>query len=211
MKTILKTLFTFFVTLYAKLVSYNLLRSLQVKRNIIYTMWIRNFIGSLGTKSYINYPCSIQGDGAENITIGNKTCIQSHGILGCWSKYGEQHFSPSISIGDDCNIGEYVHISSCNKIVVGNGLLTGRFVYIGDNSHGALSYEESTIPPQKRKLISKGQVNIGNNVWIGDKVTILGNVNIGDNVIIGANSVVLQDIPSNSIAAGVPARVVKIL
>ena len=52
---------------------------------------------------------------------------------------------------------------------------------------------------------------IGRNVWIGDKVTILGGVTIGDNVIIGAGSIVTLDIPSNSLAGGSPARVIRSL
>lgn len=52
-------------------------------------------------------------------------------------------------------------------------------------------------------------MEIGNNVWIGDKSTILDGVHIGDNVIVGANSVVTHDIPSNSVAAGMPAKIIK--
>lgn len=50
---------------------------------------------------------------------------------------------------------------------------------------------------------------IGNNVWIGEKATILPGVHIGDSVVIAANSVVTKDIPSFSVAAGVPAQIVK--
>ena len=56
---------------------------------------------------------------------------------------------------------------------------------------------------------SKGEIKIGNNVWIADKVTILGGVTIGDNVIIGAGSVVNNDVPSNCIVAGIPANIIK--
>ena len=56
--------------------------------------------------------------------------------------------------------------------------------------------------------MSKGEVVIGNNVWIGDKATILAGVTVGDNVIVGANSVVTKDIPSNTMVAGVPARII---
>lgn len=55
---------------------------------------------------------------------------------------------------------------------------------------------------------SHGKVKIGNNVWFGENVTILKGVTIGDNVIIGIGSVVTKDIPSNSVAVGVPAKVV---
>ena len=53
-----------------------------------------------------------------------------------------------------------------------------------------------------------GRVQIGNNVFVGYKSVILPGVKIGDNVIIGAGSVVTHDIPENSIACGVPAKVI---
>ena len=53
-----------------------------------------------------------------------------------------------------------------------------------------------------------GKVVLGNNIYIGTRVTILRGVGIGDNCIIGAGSVVTKSIPSNSVAAGVPCRVI---
>ena len=57
----------------------------------------------------------------------------------------------------------------------------------------------------------QGGIYIGDNVWIGDKVTILPNVTIGKGCIIAANAVVTKDIPEYSVAAGVPAKVIKII
>ena len=54
----------------------------------------------------------------------------------------------------------------------------------------------------------RSKVVIGNNVYIGQKAMILRGVTIGDNVIIGAGAIVTKDIPSDSVVAGVPARVV---
>ena len=54
-----------------------------------------------------------------------------------------------------------------------------------------------------------GNINIGNNVYIGENTTILPRVNIDDNVIIGCGSVVSKDIPSNVVAARVPCHVIK--
>ena len=51
-----------------------------------------------------------------------------------------------------------------------------------------------------------GPIVVGNNVFLGYGVTILPGVTIGDNVVVGACSVVTRDIPSNCVAAGVPAR-----
>lgn len=54
-----------------------------------------------------------------------------------------------------------------------------------------------------------GPISIGNNVFIGNNVIILPGVTVGDNVVIGAGAVVTKNIPSNSVCAGVPARVIK--
>ncbi len=211
MRKIIKRLVTLLVWIVSKLYPYSFKQRLRDIHNELYTMWICNFIGRFGQRSRIEYPCSFPGDGRKRISIGSDTIIQSHCILACWEKYGDQLFSSSITIGDYCNIGDYNHITSCNKITIGNGLLTGRYVYIGDNAHGGLSKEEAEIPPADRRLCSKGEILIGNNVWIGDKVTILGGVTIGDNVIIGANSVVTHDVPNHCIVAGIPAKVLKAL
>ena len=178
-------------------------------REVLYNRAISRKLGSVGSGSTIVRPCLLQGGGLKKIHVGENTRIQSHAVLECWDKFGEQIFSPSIKIGNNCKFGEYFHLTACNNITIGDGLLTGRFVLISDNSHGKLSLAESKTPPSKRPLVSRGEIVIGNNVWLGDKVTILGGVHIGDNVIIGANSVVTKDIPSNSMAAGVPAKVLK--
>ena len=53
-------------------------------------------------------------------------------------------------------------------------------------------------------------IMVGNNVWIGAGVSVLPGVTIGDNCVIGAGSVVNRDIPSNTLAAGNPCKVIKI-
>lgn len=193
---------------------------LKEKRNRVYSQWIRGFIGELGEGSIICRPCTLQGGGQNRIRIGHHSVIRSNGILGCWAHYQaqsldgevvEQRFEPEIVIGNHCSIGEYVQISAIHRVTFGDGVLTGRYVYIGDNAHGGLSWSEAGVPPSRRLLQSKGEVKIGNNVWIGDKATILAGVTVGDNVIIGANSVVTHDVPSNAIVAGAPARVIKTL
>lgn len=55
----------------------------------------------------------------------------------------------------------------------------------------------------------KGRPIIGDNVSLGANVVVIGNVAIGNNVIIGAGSVVVKDIPANSIAVGNPAKVIR--
>lgn len=64
------------------------------------------------------------------------------------------------------------------------------------------------LPGNDEQTVIYGTIKIGNNSFIGCRSTILPNVNIGDNVIIGAGSVVNRDIPSNTVAAGIPCKVI---
>lgn len=115
-------------------------------------------------------------------------------------------------IGENCKIGDYVHIVSSEKVMIGNNCLMASKVFISDTSHGDYSNigidSGPEVPPDNRPLYSK-PVIIGNNVWIGENACILLGVNIGDGCIIGANSVVNRDIPNNCIVGGVPARILK--
>lgn len=142
------------------------------------------------------------------IEIGDSSYIGKYGIL---ETHKISRRDPSLKIGCNCRLGEYVHITCANKIVIGDGVLTGRFVLITDNSHGENTLEEMDIPPQKRTICSKGAVTIGQNVWIGDKVTILPGVCIGDGAIIAAGAVVTENVPNCSVVGGVPARILKYL
>ncbi|MDE6234855.1 MAG: acyltransferase [Muribaculaceae bacterium] len=151
-------------------------------------------------------------DGAKNIEIGEGVYIGKDSILSCWTKDYPQSI---IKIGNDCSIGEFNHISACQKVELGERVLLGRFVYISDNNHGDYSSENSKetyqldIHPCRRRIGIKGDVIIGDNVWIGDKVSILSGVRIGEGAIIAANSVVTHDVPARSIAGGVPAKVIR--
>lgn len=118
-------------------------------------------------------------------------------------------FNPILQIGNNCSFGNDNHIASINKVIIGDGVLTGQFVLIEDHMHGNSINEDLKVRPSIRQLYSKGPIIIGNNVWIGDGVVILSDVSIGDGCIIGANSVVTHSIPAGCVAAGVPARVIK--
>lgn len=204
-----KSIIGILVWVWSHVYTYGVNQWFQGKRGMIYSLWVSQFIGEVGEKTHFGRPLLLQGGGQRKIKVGSYTGFGHHTVLGCWEHYKNVYFEPEIIIGDNCSIGDYCHITAINKIIIGDGLLTGRFVYIGDNAHGSLSIEESDTPPAQRHLISKGEIKIGRNVWIGDRVSILGGVTIGDNVIIGAGSIVTHNIPSNCLATGVPANVVK--
>ncbi len=120
-----------------------------------------------------------------------------------------QHFTPSITLGNNCSIGANSHITAINRISLGNNVLTGPQVLISDNAHGEAEKCLSPIAPYLRPLCSKGEVVIEDNVWIGQGAMIMSGVHIGAYSIIAANSVVTHDIPAYSVAAGSPAKVIK--
>ena len=144
--------------------------------------------------------------GGRHISVGNNSTFGKHLYLEVRTYNGQ---SGKISFGDDCHVGAYNNITSTNEIRVGRGLLTGKWVTITDNSHGDTDFESLVIPPLERNVVSKGPILIGDNVWIGDKATILPNVIVGDGAVIAANSVVTKDVPSYSVVAGCPAIVIK--
>jgi acetyltransferase-like isoleucine patch superfamily enzyme len=140
--------------------------------------------------------------GPERIEIGDNCCFGYDLFLTAW-------LNGKITIGDNCSFGAYNHISASNEIVIEEGLLTGKWITIVDNSHGETTLEELHKRPWLRKVVSKGGVYIGKNVWIGDKATILPNVKIGDGVVVAANAVVTKDVPDYCVVAGNPARIIK--
>lgn len=116
-----------------------------------------------------------------------------------------------IRIGENCHLGDQVHIAAANSVSIGENCLFASKVFISDLSHGSLSPINPSAPdsdPNSRPLVSKPVV-IGDNVWLGENVCVLSGVTIGNGSIVGANAVVTHDIPDGCVAAGVPASVIK--
>ena len=176
-------------------------------RNAIYSLWI----SSLFKESGYNYFCyPVQINAPKFIKIGNRNYFCRNTIVECIDKYFEYVYNPILLIGNDCRIGEGTHIGCLNRIELKNGILMGRWCTIIDHNHGKTSAISDIIkPPLYRKLFSKGSIIIEDNVWIGDKVSIIGSVHIGKYSIIAANSVVTKDVPANSVVGGVPAKILK--
>lgn len=174
---------------------------------LCYSYWIgfnlKNYTGG-GIK--INPHCILRG--GKYISIGRSSSLSSYCILTAWDNIRGKRYTPSIEIGENVSIGQYCHITSTNKIVIGNGVLTGRWVTITDNSHGETDYASLQIQPSLRAVVSHGPVIIEDNVWIGDKATILPNVHIGKGAVIAANAVVTKDVPAYAIVGGIPAKVI---
>lgn len=146
--------------------------------------------------------------GGKYIEVGDNVTFGKNSVITVWSDILGYTNKGYIKIGNGCSFGEYAHVTCINGIVIGDGLLTGRWVTITDNSHGDTSYTTLLQRPIDRKVISKGVVIIGRNVWIGDKATILPGITIGEGAVIAANTVVTKDVPAYCVVAGNPAKIV---
>lgn len=175
----------------------------------LYNACIRHRFASFGAGSRI-YPSPDMLVGEKYVSLGKDVTVGKHVQLTAWDRFLDQRFTPSIVIGDGCSIGDGAHITAVNRIELGKNVLTGKYVLITDNSHGGADQSMLSVAPNRRPVVSKGPVIIGDNVWIGEKASILPGVRIGDGAIIGAGAVVTKDVPAGHMAVGVPARVISL-
>ena len=197
---------------------YNFIRSISKKWNVdtiskisekwrvIKSQWIAGKMAEAGDGVFFKYVAQLHDP--QYIHIGNSTSFGKDLFLTAWGGVSDRE--PNLSIGSNCSFGAYNHITCANRVTIGDSLLTGKWVTITDNSHGETDKDTLGMRPQKRPITSKGPVVIGNNVWIGDKATILPGVSIGDGAVIAANAVVTKDVPAYSVVGGNPAKVIKI-
>ncbi len=114
-----------------------------------------------------------------------------------------------------CDYGYNIHIGENFYANVGCVILDGALVTFGDNVLLGPNVNIYTAghPLDIQQRITGIEyaypVTIGNNVWIGGNTTILPGVTIGNNTVIGAGSVVNKNIPANTVAVGVPCKVIR--
>ncbi|MFW6124210.1 MAG: acyltransferase [Acidobacteriota bacterium] len=139
------------------------------------------------------------GGKRSGIKIGDHTLISRNAVLN--SKGGQ------IEIGSRTNIGMMSTIFSRDcRVKVGNDVLISAYCYLmGGGNH---SIDRTDIPISHQGAECKG-IEIGDNVWLGAGVRVMDGCSIGRDSVIGTNSFVNQNIPDFAIAAGSPARVIK--
>lgn len=178
---------------------------------LCYSAWRLRAIGSkprtIREMGSIGRPLVLVG--AAYISVGKKVDIGGYSVITAWGGANGKRFTPEISFGDGCSIGQFAHITAINRISLGKQVLLGKNVTITDNSHGRVEESDKSVAPLERTPYSKGPVDIGDRVWIGDKATILPGVTIGEGAIVGANTVVSKSVPAFAVVAGNPMRIIK--
>jgi acetyltransferase-like isoleucine patch superfamily enzyme len=115
-------------------------------------------------------------------------------------------YAERIQIGPECHIGERCYLwagATTGEIVLGERVSLAPQVFIT-----ASDYRFVAGQPFREQPRNERPVRIGDDVWLGTGVVVTAGVSIGDGCIVGAGAVVTRDLPPNSIAVGVPARVV---
>lgn len=110
-----------------------------------------------------------------------------------------------LKLGKRFCINRYSRIVAHEKITIGDHVTIGQMVTILDHDH------KYSMPEGQLKLdgYTTAPVTIGNNIWIGDKATILKGVSIGNNVVVGAHTLVHKDVPDNVVIGGNPFKILK--
>ncbi len=109
----------------------------------------------------------------------------------------------NIHVGDNFLANYNLTVLDVGEVNIGNN------VWIGPNTDIYTVNHPLTAAGRRKRLARVEPVTIGNDVWICGKVTITPGVTIGDNVVVAAGAVVTKDVPSNTLVAGVPARVIR--
>lgn len=126
---------------------------------------------------------------------------------GAWIEQGVvlHAFGGSICLGRGVFLGPYTVIYGHGGVEIGDACLIAMHCRIVSSNH--------TVAPFGTDIRSQPDIllptKIGRDVWLGAGVTVLGGVTIGDGCVVGAGAVVANDLPTGSVSAGVPARVVQ--
>jgi len=174
---------------------YTQLQNLYVRRRI------KPQLSYLGVGSTFMKPWHVKIFGGP-IHIGDyATLIASPDNKVRLSVWSDRKAKGHIRIGDYCMICPGVRIGSADGIQIGNNCMLASHAYIADSDWHDI---------YNRIALGKTRpIHIADNVWVGDGAVIGKGVSIGQNSIIGAGAIVVKDIPSNCIAAGNPANVIK--
>lgn len=159
--------------------------------------WQLRNVQTWGTEIELTGPVIVQNSG--NIDIGNQVIFDSK-----WYKpiyLSLSHPDAKLIIENNAYINYGTEISLMKEIVIGAYSLISIDCLIYDTDWHNLDGVSENIDAQPTR--------IGRGAWLGARVMVLKGVTVGDNSVIAANSVVTKDIPSNVLAGGNPARVIR--
>jgi acetyltransferase-like isoleucine patch superfamily enzyme len=152
--------------------------------------------------AFVRWP--VQGNVLEafregRLEVGEGTLLEPHVWL---TADGDARIR--IGQGSFLNIG--VMVAAAELVEIGDHCMFANGCFVTDSNH---RFDDPNRPITWQGFTSKGPTRIRDNVWCGANVVVTSGVTIGERCVIGANSVVTEDIPPHSIAAGAPAKVLR--
>jgi len=150
-----------------------------------------------GRGVFIPRTVEVRGHDDGRIIIGDEVTIDTGARLAVANK-------ATMSIGNNAGIGPYNILNAFDDLTIGRDTMFGPFININCADHGT---DPGT--PMRLQYGTYGPVTIGSDCWLGAGVVVTKGVTIGDGAVIGAGSVVTCDVPPNTIACGVPCRVLR--
>lgn len=168
--------------------------TIQNKKNIVF-----------GKNVTIESLTKIDGYAKNKIIFGNNVKIGSFSNISCTSHLSK--YGIGFKIGDNSSAGDYSQFGSAGGIEIGNDVIMGSYISFHSENH---NYEDKSILIRNQGVTSKG-IKLGNNIWVGAKVTFLDGCQVGNNSVIAAGAVVKEIFPDNVVIGGVPAKILKAL
>lgn len=156
---------------------------------------------SIDDGAVIDEGCTFKVRGGEEsgIWVGQGVFIGRGALLN--TRGGQVH------VREHANVGPYVQIGTYGRLTIGRHCILAAFCYIGGLNHRA---DRTDVPIALQGIDNRGGVTIEDGAWVGANAVVLDGVTIGRGAIVGAGAVVTHDVPPLAVAAGVPARVIRI-
>lgn len=147
----------------------------------------------------------IDGYSSRKIVLGNNAKIGMYSKLLSTSHLAT--YGKGLVMGNNSAVGDFCHFGAPGGITIGNDVIMGCFVSFHSENH---NFQDSSKLIREQGVNSKGII-LGNNIWVGAKVTFLDGCEVGDNSVVAAGAVVNGIFPANSVIGGVPAKVIKVI
>lgn len=141
--------------------------------------------------------------GEEGIEVGRNFSLGAFSRMVVSTTFND--LGKNIKIGDYVGIGEFAYLGGAGGLEIGDECIVGQYFSCHPENHNHHYLHE----PIRHQGVTRKGIKIGNNCWIGSKVTVLDGVEIGDGSIIAAGAVVTKSFPKNSIIGGIPAKLLK--